>query len=78
LELPGICYFPDLRQTRGAKNIPKTILKTRLKTKETAYTLFFGKYLVIFFMISADYATYEKYVETCLHVKEELVETVSI
>jgi hypothetical protein len=22
-------------------------------------------------MISADYATYEKYVETCLHVKED-------
>jgi hypothetical protein len=25
------------------------------------------------FMISADYATYEKYVETCLHVKEKTV-----
>jgi hypothetical protein len=23
------------------------------------------------FMISADYATYEKYVETCLHVKDD-------
>jgi hypothetical protein len=25
----------------------------------------------VIFMISADYATYEKYVETCLHVKED-------
>jgi hypothetical protein len=30
-----------------------------------------SKALYCFFMISADYATYEKYVETCLHVKED-------
>jgi hypothetical protein len=29
------------------------------------------KFWQIIFMISADYATYEKYVETCLHVKED-------
>jgi hypothetical protein len=28
-----------LRQTRGAKKIPKTVLKTRLKIKETTYIL---------------------------------------
>jgi hypothetical protein len=26
-------YFTDSRQTRGAKTIPKTVLKTRLKPK---------------------------------------------
>jgi hypothetical protein len=46
-KFPGICYFPDLRQTSGAENIPKTVLKTRLKTKETTYTLVFGKNLVV-------------------------------
>jgi hypothetical protein len=34
-----ISYFTDLRQSRGDKNIPKTALKTRLKTKETTCTL---------------------------------------
>jgi hypothetical protein len=38
-KLPDIFNCTDLRQTRCAKNIPKTILKTRLKTKETTYTL---------------------------------------
>jgi hypothetical protein len=28
-----------MRQTRGAKNIPKTVLKSRLKTKEITCTL---------------------------------------
>jgi hypothetical protein len=28
-----------LRQTRRAKNIPKTVLKTKLNIKETMYTL---------------------------------------
>jgi hypothetical protein len=42
-------YFTDLRQLRGAKKIPKIVLKTRFTTKETTYTLVFGKYLVIFF-----------------------------
>jgi hypothetical protein len=28
-----------LGQNRGAKKIPKTVLKTRLKTKETTYIL---------------------------------------
>jgi hypothetical protein len=34
-----ISYFTDSRQTRGGKKIPKTDLKTRLKTKEATYTL---------------------------------------
>jgi hypothetical protein len=38
-KLPGISYFTDLRQTSYAKNIPKTVLKTILKTKETKCTL---------------------------------------
>jgi hypothetical protein len=38
-----------LRQFRSAKKIPKTVLKTRLKTKETTYTLVFLKYLVVSF-----------------------------
>jgi hypothetical protein len=38
-----------LRQTRCAKNIPKAVLKTRLTTKETTYTLVFVKYLVVSF-----------------------------
>jgi hypothetical protein len=48
-KFPDIPYFADLRQTRGAKKIPETVLKTRLKTKETTYTLVFVKYLVISF-----------------------------
>jgi hypothetical protein len=46
---PDISYFTDLRQTRGAKKTPKTVLKTRLKTKETTDILAFGKYLVVSF-----------------------------
>jgi hypothetical protein len=38
-ELPDISYFIDLRPTGDDKKIPKTVLKTRLKTKETTYTL---------------------------------------
>jgi hypothetical protein len=34
-----VSYFTDLRQARGAKKIPKPVLKTRLKIKETTYTL---------------------------------------
>jgi hypothetical protein len=29
-KLPDVSYFTDLRQTRSAKNIPKTGLKTSL------------------------------------------------
>jgi hypothetical protein len=46
---PDIFYFTDLRPTRGAKKIPNTVLKTRLKIKETAYTLVFGKNIVVCF-----------------------------
>jgi hypothetical protein len=35
----SISYLSDFRQTICAKNIPKTVLKTKLKTKETTYTL---------------------------------------
>jgi hypothetical protein len=38
-----ISYFTDLRQPGGAKKYLKTVLKTRLKTKETTYILVFGK-----------------------------------
>jgi hypothetical protein len=31
------------------KKIPKTVLKTRFKTKENTYTLVFGKFLVVSF-----------------------------
>jgi hypothetical protein len=48
-KLPGISYFTDLRQTRCSQKIPKTVLRTRLKTKETTYTLVLGKYLVVSF-----------------------------
>jgi hypothetical protein len=37
--------FETNQRTRGAKNIPKTVLKTRLKMKETTYTLVFVKCL---------------------------------
>jgi hypothetical protein len=37
-KLPDISYSIDLRQTRRVKNIPKTVLQTRLKIKETTYT----------------------------------------
>jgi hypothetical protein len=36
-----------LRQTRGDLKIPKTVLKTGLKTKKTTYIFNFGKYLVV-------------------------------
>jgi hypothetical protein len=45
-KFPGISYFTDMRRTREAKNIPNTVLKTRLETKETTYTSVFRKYLV--------------------------------
>jgi hypothetical protein len=35
--------------TPGAKKIRKTVLKTKLKTKETTYTLVFVKFLVVSF-----------------------------
>jgi hypothetical protein len=44
LEVPDISYFSDLRQTRCARKIPKPVLETTLITKETTYTLDFGKY----------------------------------
>jgi hypothetical protein len=46
-----VSHFTDLRQTRGAKKVPKTILKTRLNTEVTTYTLIFVKYLVVSFQI---------------------------
>jgi hypothetical protein len=42
-KFPDISYFEDLRQTRSAKKIPKTVMKTRLKIKETSYTMVFAK-----------------------------------
>jgi hypothetical protein len=45
----GVSYFEDLKRTRQAKKIPKTVLKTRLKTKETTFTLVFGKYFPVAF-----------------------------
>jgi hypothetical protein len=38
-KFPDISYFTDLRQTRSAKKIPRTVLKTRLKPEEATYTL---------------------------------------
>jgi hypothetical protein len=43
----SIRCFTDLRQIQGVRKIPKTVLETRLKFKETTYTLFFEKYLVV-------------------------------
>jgi hypothetical protein len=40
-------YFTDLRQIIGAKKFPKTVLKTKFKTKETTYILVFAKYPVV-------------------------------
>jgi hypothetical protein len=34
LKFPDISYLTDLRRIKGAKNIPKTVLKTRLKTNK--------------------------------------------
>jgi hypothetical protein len=45
-KFPDISYYTDLRQTRGAEKIPKKVLKTRLKTKETSFTLVFGNTLL--------------------------------
>jgi hypothetical protein len=49
----GLEYFQAflilLRQTREARKIPNTVLKTRLKIKETTHTLVFRKYLVVSF-----------------------------
>jgi hypothetical protein len=41
VKFPDIFYFTDFRQTSGAKKIPKTVLKTKLKPRETTYTLVF-------------------------------------
>jgi hypothetical protein len=41
-----ISYYTDLRQTRGDKTILKTVLNTRLKNKETTYTLVLGNTLL--------------------------------
>jgi hypothetical protein len=41
-----ISYYTDLRQTRGDKTILKTVLNTRLKSKETTYTLVLGNTLL--------------------------------
>jgi hypothetical protein len=38
-----------LRKTKGAKKIPKTVLKIGIKIKETTYTLVFRKHLFVFF-----------------------------
>jgi hypothetical protein len=45
-----VTYFTDLRQTRGAKEIPKTVYKTRLKTKEITQATQIG-YLQCFWKI---------------------------
>jgi hypothetical protein len=41
--------FPDLRQTRCIRKIPKPELETTLIIKETTYTLDCGKYVVVSF-----------------------------
>jgi hypothetical protein len=41
--------YTDIRQTRGAKKIPKTVLKARLRIKETTNTLVVVKNLVVSF-----------------------------
>jgi hypothetical protein len=38
-QFPDITYFTDLIHTKDAKKIPKTVLKTRHKTKEITYNL---------------------------------------
>jgi hypothetical protein len=48
-KLPGISYFTNLRQTRDATKIPKTVFKFRLDTKETTYTLVFENNLLVSF-----------------------------
>jgi hypothetical protein len=59
-------YRFETNQIRCAKNIPKTVLKTKLKTKGTTYTLVFAKYLVVFFP-SHSKSTVKKF-----HVKSQL------
>jgi hypothetical protein len=51
-KFPGISYFSDLRQTRCARNIPKTVLETTLITKKSTYTLDFRKYFVVSFGVT--------------------------
>jgi hypothetical protein len=43
-----VSCLTDLRQTRGAKKIPKTGLKTNLKTKEPTYMLWFSKNTLLY------------------------------
>jgi hypothetical protein len=57
---PDISYFTDLRPTG---EIPNTVLKTRLKIKETAYTLVFGKNIVVCFQ-SQSIKTFSVYLGT--------------
>jgi SPX domain protein involved in polyphosphate accumulation len=45
-KFPEIFYFTDLRE-EVLKKFPKTVLKTRLKNKETTHNLVFIKYLVV-------------------------------
>jgi hypothetical protein len=47
-KFPDISYLTDLRRTRSVKKIPKTVLKTRLKIKQSKYTLIYIEYLLIF------------------------------
>jgi hypothetical protein len=55
-----------LRRTKGAKNIPKKVLKTRLKIKENTYTLVFVKYLVGF--SEATFGTLSVFLEDSLKI----------
>jgi hypothetical protein len=48
-KFPGISDIADLRQTRCARKILNPVLETTLITKETTYTLEFGKYFVVSF-----------------------------
>jgi hypothetical protein len=45
-KLPGISYFTEMREKSEAKKIQKTVLRTRLKTKESTYSFVIVKYLV--------------------------------
>jgi hypothetical protein len=54
-------------ETRHANKIPKTILKTRLKTKEITYNLVFVKYLVVFFRShSGIFSVFRRFIENYL------------
>jgi hypothetical protein len=48
-----------------------TVLRNFPLVTKASFTETWINWFFFFFMISADYATYEKYVETCLHVKED-------